>query len=36
MIGLLIWFISGIALIYGIGLLTYFIEKRTEKNIKIK
>ena len=32
--GLLIWFICGIALIYGIGLLTYFIEKRTEKILK--
>lgn len=32
--GLLIWFVSGIALIYGIGLLTYFIEKRTEKILK--
>lgn len=31
---LLIWFVSGIVLIYGIGLLTYFIEKRTEKILK--
>ena len=32
--GLLIWFISGLVFIYGIGLLTYFIEKRTEKILK--
>lgn len=30
--GLLIWFISGLVFIYGIGLLTYILENKL-KNI---